>query len=350
MNGIRPRGFTLIELLVVISIIALLIGILLPALGEARRSGRLAVSSSNLKQLGVATAGYAADYKDRIPAFTWTGGESYLYASAGGGESVVTPDNDLEAAVFQAVDIIRRRADRPDFSEPSNWIPHVLYTHLVLQDYLAARLPEKLVVNPEDRNRLNWQIDPQDKFDEGFWLPLQPEPSNDNQRWPYSSSYQFVPATYDLGQSVKGDVDRISQGNGHNLYAIPPGVRLGGAKLGDVAQPSGKVQMHDSHARHFGSDQMFYAYRQARQPLLMFDGAVGVRVTQDGNPGWDPTDPTDPQPLKFFYKPEAWEPPALVGQVGGGVWDLMEGGWYRWTRLGLRGIDYGGSEVNSGQR
>ncbi len=59
------QGFTIVELLVVISIIALLVGILLPAIGKARDSARLRQSSSNLRQLGLAHNMYASEWNDR---------------------------------------------------------------------------------------------------------------------------------------------------------------------------------------------------------------------------------------------------------------------------------------------
>ena len=332
-------AFTLVELLVVIAIIALLLALALPAVSQARKAGRAAVCGSNLKQFGVATSTYAADFDDTIWAFSWRAGGALPSPY----QDLQSAATDVQAAVCQAVDILRRRADREDMPNINglfNWIPHVLYSHLVLQDYLAARLPEPMAACPEDRPLLNWQRDPVNLFDQGFWSPVQPAPGPASKRWPYSSTYQVVPASYDGSPAGA----RIANEGFDATYLLPTAARLGGLKITSVAFPAMKVHVMDQESRHAGR-RMFYAVPQATQPLLMFDGSVRAIKTAETNQGWQPNNPTSPEPSRFRYNPSSWGAPTTNGELFEPVV-----GYYRWTRGGLAGVDAGGGEVNTGQR
>ena len=93
-RGGRPQvgilRFTLVELLVVIAVIAILAGMLLPALNAAREKGRTAACMSNLKQYTLAFQGYTLDFKDYFPPYYGTDEGSHAArtaaTAAGGGE------------------------------------------------------------------------------------------------------------------------------------------------------------------------------------------------------------------------------------------------------------------------
>jgi prepilin-type N-terminal cleavage/methylation domain-containing protein/prepilin-type processing-associated H-X9-DG protein len=83
MQNKLKTGFTLVELLVVISIIALLMGVLLPALNSARGRAQTIVCASNLKNYGLALFMYAETNNDKAPfSFSWLYSMNTIFGTA----------------------------------------------------------------------------------------------------------------------------------------------------------------------------------------------------------------------------------------------------------------------------
>ncbi|RMH11026.1 MAG: DUF1559 domain-containing protein [Gammaproteobacteria bacterium] len=111
-------GFTLIELLVVISIIALLVGILLPALGAAREAAKSSVCKSNMRQIAIASLTYAEDSEQMLPYGKYDTFNNRLPAYDGRGEiqmqngAVYGGNQELYACPSDEVERVIIRNDR----------------------------------------------------------------------------------------------------------------------------------------------------------------------------------------------------------------------------------------------
>lgn len=318
--GARWRGgFTLIELLVVIAIIALLIGILLPALGGAISSARTLKCQANMRSMGTAAMNYGGDFRDTIPAFSWKSNQySTRFTDLQGA------GDDRVAVMYQAVDILRERTgieNIPRGSSSSPWFANLWFTHLNYIDYLSANPEEPVAACPQDAEQVERAETPVEDF----------QPANIRRKFESSYETSVVVNSVDepMGNRVPMSQHQQSWGtfNRDPNYVTP-------RRFTQVSYTSSKAYMFDTFDRHYSDEDIFYFQPDARQPILFFDGSVTVYDTKEANQGFQPLNPQSPDPTLI-----------VVSGIAGSPFP----GFYRWTRGGLGGLDFGGSEISTGQ-
>ena len=329
-RGVARAGFALVEVASAALAVVVVLALLTVSAHKSRRLASISETFANLRCYGSGTQSYAADNSDRIWSYSWFANQAMPTQYA----DLRTAGDPLTAAANQAVDIIRRRSGRSTFPTSAGWLPHLLYSHLVLVDYLGSELPARWAVSPADQVRQCWANDPV-AFESGACTPA---PASRAGRWAYSSSYEMGPAWFSNDYAV-GSVSAISQGSSHNIWSIPGTAVLGGRRLMEVAYPSRKAMVWDSVQRHFGAAQPYFMMTDARIPILFGDGSTQIRTTAAANRGVDPMSPRSVAPITVVYSPDTWEPPVPTGDFASNF------GGYRFTRAGLGGIDFDGDEI-----
>ena len=356
----KNKAFTLIELLVVIAIIALLIGILLPAIGKARDTAKNVLSQSRMRQLSLGANSYAADNDDRLFAYATRARTNARIevdlSCAQDGSQMQVIRNDVDAAAAENTAVLRRVTGRCEGTQneivyDNTRLWHRRWSHVILLDYLTTTQPEPIATSPFDKNLIDWQAD-QFNVGPGSTVPyangtppgVDQDGNWDNpgvqQRWAFASTYQTVPAVWNS--------DGINTPTYHPVAATPhlftnnggngtQFVRLGGRKFAQVAFPAGKVLQFEEFDRLGSRQGLAWMYPQAQCNLSFFDGSVRRLSSSESNPGWNPDEPNQ-EWLQTYVPLDTF--PGVVGDPGTRYCQR-----YRWTRFGLQGIDYGGKEI-----
>jgi len=229
-------GFTLIELLVVIAVIALLIGVLLPALGSARANAKATSCLARVQQLGVGVIAYTSDFDRMLPQRTWNvGGFPAVIGALFGGKKGSLPFYGINAVGAEG---------RP--------LNRYLFSGAVPPDAGTDVFPMPAFASPIDRGATSTGL---------------PIPGLDRT----DSFYDFLGSSYTLNDhDLRGD-------------AFPTLVPRGGGRMPTVLQPS-KTWVIGTHTIYnFEQDgdrgSYWFGKQKVEANLGYLDGHARMRVT-----------------------------------------------------------------------
>lgn len=341
------RGFTLVETAAVVGMVSLLVGVMAPAVKQARLSARGQSSAANLAFIGQGSALYAIDHGGRMPTYTWRPGQHQL----SNGQTVFS-DSDFSAAARQLEDILMRRTGRlfgdGAIADSTSRFPHMRMLHAVLMDFMGSAFPDETMADPSDALLLQWQNSPLD-LSEQNQIPYADEAADYTgydprlawtqlgvkQRWAYGSSYTTTVFAWqrdgDLWPTLT--VYRPVASTPHRVSGNPAIGVSEGRNYAEVAFPSAKVHYFEEFDREQPGSP-YFAYDHARPAKLMFDGSVNEWASGLAAASADPLNP-NPR-WRQRYVPLDQFPVPLSGL---GEQTLLSQR-YRWTHRGLKGLDY----------